>query len=107
MVPVTYYMFISAALIALGVYGLVSKRNFIRMLISIEIILNAANLNLIALTTYGLYPRVGPPDLSGHVMAMFIIGVAAAEAAVGLALAVSVYRTYRTINVREIRKLRG
>jgi len=107
MIPISYYMFVSAALMALGVYGLVSKRNFIRMLISIEIILNAANLNLIALTSYGIYPRIGSPDLGGHVMAMFIIGVAAAEAAVGLALAVSIYRTYRTINVREIRKLRG
>lgn len=107
MVSAEMYMFVSAILISLGVYGLIAKRNFIRLLISIEVILNGVNLNLVAFNTYRAYFFPGGLDLGGHLIALFTIGIAASEAAIGLALAVSVYRAYRTINVDRLRELRG
>lgn len=102
MISLTYYLLISAILFAIGVYGLISKRSFIRLLISVEIIFNAANLNLVAFNTYNISSGLG-----GHIFAMFAIAVAAAEAAVGLALSVTIFRSNGTIDVTKLRKLRG
>lgn len=96
------YLALSAFLLGVGLYGLISKRNLIRLLIAIEIMFNAANLNLVAFNTYA-----SPMKFDGHILVLFAIAIAAAEAVIGLSLAVSIYRTYRTINVREVSKLKG
>ena len=94
------YLTISVILVGIGVYGLIVKRNAIRMIFAIEIIANAANLNLIAFSRY-----LG--DIQGQVFALFAIAIAAAEVAVGLAIVVIAYRLYKEIDVEEYRSMRG
>ena len=97
------YLLLSALLFAIGFAGAVSRRNAIIVLIGIELMLNAANLNFIAFWRYGPNPQA----LTGIIFVVFSIGVAAAEAAVGLALIISIYRHYKTSNVDEIASLKG
>ncbi|HET7336334.1 MAG: NADH-quinone oxidoreductase subunit NuoK [Nitrososphaerota archaeon] len=94
------YLTISTILVGIGVYGLIVKRNAIRMIFAIEIIANAANLNLIAFSRY-----LG--DVQGQVLTLFAIAIAAAEVAVGLAIVIIAYRLYKEIDVAEYRSLRG
>ena len=94
------FLTISTILVGIGVYGLIVKRNAIRMIFAIEIIANAANLNLIAFSRY-----IG--DVQGQVLTLFAIAIAAAEVAVGLAIVIIAYRLYREIDVAEYRSLRG
>jgi NADH:ubiquinone oxidoreductase subunit K len=94
------FLIVSVALVAVGVYGLVVKRNAIRMLISIEIIANAANLVLVAFSR-----EVG--NVQGQVFALFSIAIAAAEVAIGLGLVIVAYRLYKEIDVAEFRSMRG
>ena len=96
------YVIVSAILLAIGIYGLVVKRNFIKLLFAIEIIANAANLNLVAFSRNILIPNT-----IGQVTALFSIAIAAAEVAVGLALIILAYRLYKEIDVKEFRGLRG
>jgi NADH:ubiquinone oxidoreductase subunit K len=94
------FLIVSVALVAVGVYGIVVKRNAIRMLISIEIIANAANLVLVAFSR-----EVG--NVQGQVFALFSIAIAAAEVAIGLGLVIVAYRLYKEIDVAEFRSMRG
>ena len=94
------FLTISLILVGIGVYGIIVKRNAIRMIFAIEIIANAANLNLIAFSRY-----LG--DIQGQVFALFAIAIAAAEVAVGLAIVIIAYRLYKEIDVAEYRSLRG
>lgn len=94
------FLIISMVLVAVGIYGVVVKRNAIRMLISIEIIVNAANLNLVAFSRY-------TGNVQGQVFALFSIAIAAAEVAIGLGLVVIAYRLYKEIDVAEFRSMRG
>lgn len=94
------FLIVSIVLVAIGIYGLVVKRNAIRMLFSIEIIANAANLNLIAFSR-------NLPNVQGQVFALFSIAIAAAEVAVGLGIIIIAYRLYREIDVQEFRSMRG
>lgn len=94
------FLLVSIALVAVGIYGIVVKRNAIRMLISIEIIANAANLNLVAFSRY-------TGNVQGQVFALFSIAIAAAEVAIGLGLVVIAYRLYKEIDVAEFRSMRG
>ena len=103
MIPLSFYLLLSAALFAIGLAGALSRRNGIIVLIGIELMLNAANLNFIAFWRYGTNPEA----LTGIVFVIFSIGVAAAEAAVGLALIIAIYRHYRTTNVDEIDSMKG
>jgi NADH:ubiquinone oxidoreductase subunit K len=96
------YVTVSVILLAIGIYGLVVKRNFIKLLFSIEIIANAANLNLVAFSR-----NIPTPNTIGQVAALFSIAIAAAEVAVGLALIILAYRLYKEIDVKEFRGLRG
>ncbi len=96
------YVIVSAILLAIGIYGLVVKRNFIKLLFAIEIIANAANLNLVAFSR-----NIQTPNTIGQVTALFSIAIAAAEVAVGLALIILAYRLYKEIDVKEFRGLRG
>ena len=99
MTPVSYYMGLSAVLFAIGVAGVMLRRNVIVMFMSIELMLNAANLAFIALGR-----RVGSMD--GQVIVFFAMTVAAAEAAVGLGIIISFFRNRETLNADEINLLR-
>jgi NADH:ubiquinone oxidoreductase subunit K len=94
------FVTISLILVGIGIYGLIVKRNAIRMIFAIEIIANAANLNLIAFSRY-----LG--DIQGQIFALFAIAIAAAEVAVGLAIIIIAYRLYKNIDVSEYKYLRG
>lgn len=102
MEPLSNYILLSVVLFAIGVYGLIAKRNAIRMLFAIEIIVNAANLNLVAFSRYQLTANV-----TGQTAALFSIAIAAAEAAVGLAIIVVIFRVHREIDILGLKKLRG
>lgn len=101
-IPLTWYLILSAALFAIGLFGVLARRNAIAILIGVELMLNAVNVNLLAFWRY-----IRPDDPSGQVFAIIVLTVAAAEAAVGLALFISIYRTRRTINVDAVDLLKG
>ena len=103
MIGLTECLLISALLFAVGLAGALTRRNAILVLVGIELMLNAANLNFIAFWRYGPNPEA----LTGVMFALFSIGVAAAEAAVGLALIIAIYRHYKTTNLDEINSMRG
>ena len=94
------FVIVSVALLAIGIYGLSVKRNFIRMLFAVEIIINAANLNLVAFARF-------LPHSGWQTFALFSIAIAAAEVAVGLALIIVAYRMYKNIDVADFRSLKG
>jgi NADH:ubiquinone oxidoreductase subunit K len=96
-------LLLSALLFAIGLAGALMRRNAILVLIGIELMLNAANLNFIAFWRYG----PNPGALTGMMFVIFSIGVAAAEAAVGLALIISLYRHIKTANIDEVNSMRG
>ena len=97
------FLMISAALFSIGLLAALSRRHAIFILIGIEMMLAAANLNFIAFWRFG--PQHQPPV--GVMIALFSIAIAAAEAAVGLAIVIAVYRHYRSTNVDEFNQLRG
>jgi NADH-quinone oxidoreductase subunit K len=97
------YLLLSSLLFAVGLAGALVRRNAILVLIGIELMLNAANLNFIAFWRFSK----NPDALVGVLFVMFSIGIAAAEAAVGLALIISIYRHYKTTNVDEINSMKG
>ena len=99
-IPLSYYLILSAALFSIGVVGVMARRNAIVVLMSVELMLNASNLTFIAFAKYR-------QDMNGHVFAFFNIAVAAAEAAVGLAIVINIFRHYRTVNVDEVTALKG
>ena len=103
MSPLPGYLVLSAFLFAIGLAGALTRRNAIVVLIGIELMLNAANLNFIAFWRFGEHPEA----LTGIMFVIFSIGVAAAEAAVGLALIIAIYRRYKTTNVDEIDAMKG
>jgi NADH-quinone oxidoreductase subunit K len=103
MTSLASYLIVSALLFSIGLAGALTRRNAILVLVGIELMLNAANLNFIAFWRYGPNPEA----LTGIMFAIFAIGVAAAEAAVGLALIISIYRHYRTTNLDQIDSMRG
>ena len=103
MTPLTSYLLLSALLFAIGLAGAVTRRNAILALIGIELMLNAANLNFIAFWRFGPHPE----SLTGVMFVIFSIAIAAAEAAVGLALIIAIYRHYKTANLDEVRNLKG
>jgi len=100
MIMLTDFMVVSAALFCIGLYMVVTKRNAIQILIGIELILNAAILNLVA---FGKYDKV---NNSGQLFALFAIVLAAATTAIALAIILNVYRRYKTIDPNDINKLR-
>jgi len=95
MIPTHYYLFLSAALFTIGVVGVLTRRNVIVILMSIEIILNAVNINLVAFSDY-------LRSIDGQIFALFVITDAAAEAAVGLGLIIALFRNKETVNADEI-----
>jgi len=103
MTPLSGYLILSAMLFAIGLAGALTRRNAIMVLIGIELMLNAANLNFIAFWRFGPNPEA----MKGVMFVLFSIGVAAAEAAVGLALIIAIYRHYKTTDVDKINSMKG
>jgi len=111
MIDIQYWLVLSALLFSVGAYGVLTRKNAIVVLMSIELMLNAANINFVAFSTYSniLHPNPGDPtffDPSGQAIALISIAIAAAEVAVGLAIILSVYRRYQSIDVDKINILR-
>ena len=100
-VGLTHYLILSAVLFSLGIYGVVTRRNAIMVLMGIELILNSANINFIA------FGRYGGMRLDGQAIAVFVIILAAAEAAIALAIVLNIYQRFNTVNVDDISKLKG
>jgi NADH-quinone oxidoreductase subunit K len=101
--PLTGYLLLAALLFSIGLAGALARRNAILVLIGIELMLNAANLNFIAFWRHGPNPEA----LTGVMFVLFAIAIAAAEAAVGLALIIAIYRHKRTTNVNDVNELKG
>ena len=95
------YLIIGAILFTLGLFAVISRRNAIAVLMGVELILNAANINFVA------FAKFSSMTLDGHVFAIFVIILAAAEAAVALAIVLNIYNNFKTINVDEASSLRG
>lgn len=100
MVPLSWYMILSTVVFTIGVFGFISRKNIIIIFMSIELMLNAVNINLISLSYY-------LQNLRGQILAFFVIAVAAAEAAIGLAIVVALFRNKATAHVDEIHEMKG
>lgn len=96
-IPLSWWLTVSAALFSIGMYGALTRRNAIGILMGVELILNAVNINLVAFWRY-----ISPTDVAGQIFAIIVISVAAAEAAVGLAIVISVYRRRHSAIVEEL-----
>jgi NADH:ubiquinone oxidoreductase subunit K len=97
MLTLNHYLALSAILFCIGIYGVLTRRNAIGVLMSIELLFNAANINFIAFSRF-----ITPQALTGQVFAIFVITIAAAEATVGLAIVILIYRHHKEINVDKI-----
>lgn len=95
-----HFLVISAILFSLGIYGVITRKNVIMVLMGIELILNAANINFVA------FARYGGMHLDGQAIAIFVIVLAAAEAAIALAIVLNMYQRFNTVNVDEVNKLK-
>ena len=97
MVPLSWYLTFAAALFALGLYAVLARKNAVAILMGVEIMLNAVIVNLVAFWRYG-----DPSEIAGQAFAVIVFAVAAAEAAVGLALIISIYRRRETVMAEQI-----
>jgi NADH-quinone oxidoreductase subunit K len=101
MVPLSWYLLLAAALFCIGLYGMLVRKNAVAILMGIELMLNAVNINLIAFERY-----LAPAVPSGQMFAVIVLATAAAEAAVGLALMISIYRLRKTVAAEEMDELK-
>lgn len=99
-IPLSWVLALSAVVFGIGVIGLLTRRNILILLMSLELILNAANINLVAFSNH-LH------SMRGNVIVVFTIAVAAAEAVVGLAILLALFRNRRTVNLDEVREMKG
>ncbi len=97
MIPLNWYLVVSAILFCVGVFGVLARRNAVAILMSLELMLNAVNINLVAFWRY-----LEPDKMTGQAFAAFVFVVAAAEAAVGLGLVIAVYRNRDTVDLENI-----
>ena len=100
-IPIEHILFLSTALFFIGMYGLFTRRNLITMLMSIELILNSVNINFVAFNKY-----LFPDKLDGAFFTLFIIAIAAAEAAVAIAIIINLYRSHQSIDVEEASEMK-
>ncbi len=100
-IPLSWYLIVAAVLFCIGIYGVLARRNAVGILMGVELMLNAVNINLVAFWRY-----INPADVVGQAFALFVLVVAAAEAVVGLALIISVYRNRTDIDAENINILR-
>ena len=96
-IPVNWYLTVGAILFCIGLFGMMTRRSAIGMLLSIELMLNAANINLVAFGSY-----LKQPSIAGQIFAIFVITLAAAEAAVGLAIVINIYRLEQHIDADKV-----
>ena len=96
-----HYLLLSAVLFSIGIYGITASRNVIRVLMSIELLLNAVNVNLVAFSAY-----VDPLDIKGQIFAIFVMAIAAAEAAVALAIVLAIYRNMSSVDMEDFSSLK-
>lgn len=101
MIPLSWYLLFAAALFGIGLYGALARRNAVAVLMGIELMLNAVNVNLLAFWRY-----LTPAQMNGQVFAAVVFAVAAAETAVGLALIISIYRTRETVVAEDVDMLK-
>jgi NADH-quinone oxidoreductase subunit K len=101
-IQLQHYLVVAALLFAIGAYGALARRNAVGVLMGVELMLNAANINFLAFWRY-----VDPARLEGQVFVLIVITVAAAEAAVGLALVLNIYRSFGTVEVDRVNNLKG
>ena len=94
------YLIIAAILFSMGIYGVITRKNAVAILMGIELILNSANINFVA------FARFSGMNMAGHVYALFVIVLAAAEAAVALAIIINIFNNFKTINVDDVSQLR-
>jgi NADH:ubiquinone oxidoreductase subunit K len=97
MIPLWMYLLVAAGLFCIGIYGVLSRRNAVAILMGVELMLNAVNINLVAFWRY-----VAPSNVAGQAFAAFVFVIAAAEAAVGLAIIISIYRNRRSVIVEDV-----
>lgn len=100
MVPLNWYLMLSAAVFMIGVFGFLTRRNIIILFMSIELMLNAVNISLVAFSHY-------LQDMRGQILVIFIITVAAAEAAIGFAIIIALFRNKDTVHVDEMDEMKG
>lgn len=99
-VGLNHFLIVSTFLFSLGIYGIVTRKNAIMVLMGVELVLNSANINFIAFTRFGNF------GLEGHLIALFVIVLAAAEAAIALAIVLNIYKTLATVNIDEVDSLK-
>ena len=100
MVPLNWYLFLSASVFMIGVFGFLTRRNIIIMFISVELMLNAVNISLAAFSHY-------MQDMRGQILVFFVITVAAAEAVIGLAIIIALFRNKNTVHMDEMNEMKG
>ncbi len=101
MIPIQLYLVLAASLFCIGLFTALARRNAIGVLMGIELMLNAVNVNLVAFWRY-VKPSSPAWDLAGQIFALFVVTLAAAEAAIGLALVIAIYRSRDTVNVEDV-----
>ncbi len=106
MIPLSWYLLVAALLFCIGLYGVIARRNAVGILMSVELMLNAVNINLVAFWRYGSVLNPEAPPI-GWVWTIFVLTVAAAEAAVGLALIISIYRRRDSVIAEELDLLKN
>ncbi len=100
-IPLHYFLIISTLMFFIGIYGFLTRKNLITILMSIELILNSVNINFVAFNRY-----LFPDKLQGHYFSLIIIAVAAAEAAVAIAIIINIYRRFRSIDVQRVDEMK-
>jgi NADH:ubiquinone oxidoreductase subunit K len=100
-IPIQAFLIISTLMFFIGIYGFLTRKNLITMLMSLELILNSVNINFVVFNRY-LYPQ----NLQGHFFSLIIIAIAAAEAAVAIAIIINIYRNFRSIDVDNVDEMK-
>jgi NADH:ubiquinone oxidoreductase subunit K len=100
-IPLQFFLVLATIMFFIGIYGFLTRRNLITILMSVELILNSVNINFLAFNRY-LYPN----RLEGLFFSLFVIAVAASEAAVAIAIIINIYRRFTTINVEDVNQMK-
>jgi len=100
-IPITHFLVVSTLMFFIGIYGFLTRRNLITILMSVELILNSVNINFVVFNRY-LYPD----QLQGQFFALFIVAIAAAEASVAIALIINIYRRFTSIEVGDVSEMK-
>jgi NADH:ubiquinone oxidoreductase subunit K len=101
MIPITHFLIVSTLMFFIGIYGFLTRRNLITLLMSIELILNSVNINFVVFNRY-----LFPDQLQGQFFALFIVAIAAAEASVAIALIINIYRRFTSIEVEDVDEMK-